>query len=98
MLSSIGNSLITFDNVVIRTFMPTSRRDFMKGGTAAGAALFTAGAHAQFLNAPRHGLPGTLLERYATLDGILKQPIFRRELFKEPVIIESVELLHYKNS
>src|SRR4051812_44060441 len=78
--------------------MPTSRRDLIKGGTAAGAALFTGGAHAQFLNAPRHGLPGTLLERYATLDAILKQPVFRRELFKDPVIIESVELLHYKNS
>ena len=78
--------------------MQTSRRDLIKGGTAAGAALFTASTHAQFLNAPRHGLPGTLLERYATLDAILKQPVFRRELFKDPVIIESVELLHYKNS
>lgn len=78
--------------------MPTSRRDFIKGGTASGAALFTADAHAQFLNAPRHGLPGTLPERYATLDTILKQPVFRRELFKDPVILESIELLHYKNS
>jgi L-alanine-DL-glutamate epimerase-like enolase superfamily enzyme len=51
---------------------------------------------AQFLNAPRHGLPGTLKERYAKLDEILKQPVFRRELFKDPVIIESVELLKNK--
>lgn len=55
-------------------------------------------ARAQFLNAPRHGLSGTIQERYAKLDGILAQPVFRRELFKDPVIIESVELLHYKDS
>ena len=47
----------------------------------------------QFLNAPRHGLPGTLKERYEKLDGILKEPVFKRDLFPDPVIIESVELL-----
>jgi len=79
--------------------MDTSRRNLLKGGLAAGSAAFFAGqAGAQFLNAPRHGLPGTLQERYAELDRILKQPVFRRELFKDPVIIESVELLHYQKS
>ena len=36
--------------------------------------------------------------RYAKLDEILRQPVFKRELFAQPVIIESVELLRYKNN
>jgi L-alanine-DL-glutamate epimerase-like enolase superfamily enzyme len=78
--------------------MHTNRRSFMAtalaGGVAAAAIPF--GAKAQFLNAPRHGLPGTLQERYAKLDEILTQPVFNRHLFPDPVIIESVELLKNK--
>jgi hypothetical protein len=74
-----------------------TRRSFvasvLSGGAAASRPLTAA---AQFLNAPRHGLPGTLQERYAKLDAILKQPVFKRELFKDPVIIESIELLRNK--
>jgi L-alanine-DL-glutamate epimerase-like enolase superfamily enzyme len=36
--------------------------------------------------------------RYAQLDEILRQPVFKRELFASPVIIESLELLRYKDS
>ena len=57
----------------------------LRSNTAAMMPGFAAG---QFLNAPRHGLPGTLHERYAKLDAILKQPVFKREQFKDPVIIE----------
>jgi L-alanine-DL-glutamate epimerase-like enolase superfamily enzyme len=39
-----------------------------------------------------------VLEKYAKLDKILKQPVFKKELFKTPVIIESLELLRYQNS
>ena len=79
--------------------MQTNRRNLLKSAFAtAGAATLSAAAPGQFLNAPRHGLPGSLQERYATLDQILAKPVFRRELFKDPVIIESVELLHYKKS
>jgi len=70
-----------------------SRRGFI-AGAAAGAAAMPLSIPGQFLNAPRHGLPGTLQARYARLDAILKQPVFKRELFPDPVIIESVELLH----
>ncbi len=78
--------------------MPTNRRDFLTSALATGltAGLVPAAAEGQFLNAPRHGLPGTLQERYAKLDAILKQPVLKRELFKDPVIIESVELLYGK--
>jgi len=79
--------------------MKIDRRALLKTGLSVGAAAALPGSlNAQFLNAPRHGLPGTLVERYAKLDAILKQPVFKRDLFKEPVIIESIELLHYKNS
>jgi L-alanine-DL-glutamate epimerase-like enolase superfamily enzyme len=35
---------------------------------------------------------------YSRLDKILKQPVFKKELFSSPVIIETLELLRYKNS
>ena len=78
--------------------MNTSRRRFLSTALSSGAmaAALPVAAGAQFLNGPRHGLPGTLKERYAKLDAILKEPIFKRELFPDPVIIESVELLKNK--
>src|ERR1035441_5708974 len=78
--------------------MKASRREFISSVLSSGAvaAAMPAAAGAQFLNAPRHGLPGTLKERYAKLDAILQEPVFKRELFPDPVIIESVELLKNK--
>src|ERR1700722_6902791 len=78
--------------------MNTTRRRFLTTELSSGAvaAALPSAAGAQFLNAPRHGLPGTLKERYAKLDGILKEPVFNRSLFPDPVIIESVELLKNK--
>ena len=77
--------------------MNTSRRQFFSAAAAGAAATaLSPSLSGQFLNAPRHGLPGTLEERYAKLDEILKQPVFKRDLFPDPVIIESVELLKSK--
>ena len=36
--------------------------------------------------------------RYAKMDAAAALPVFKRELFHEPAIIESVELLNYKRS
>lgn len=36
--------------------------------------------------------------RYAKLDEILKQPVLKKELFPDPVIIETLELLRYERS
>ena len=70
-----------------------NRRRFLATALTSGAAAASPAAFGQFLNAPRHGLPGTLQERYAKCDATLQQPVFKRELFQDPVIIQSVELL-----
>jgi L-alanine-DL-glutamate epimerase-like enolase superfamily enzyme len=36
--------------------------------------------------------------RYAALDEVLRQPVLKRELFSAPVIIETLELLRYRDS
>ena len=70
-----------------------NRRRFLATALTSGATAASPAAFGQFLNAPRHGLPGTLQERYAKCDAILQQPVFKRELFKDSVIIQSIELL-----
>ncbi len=42
--------------------------------------------------------PAELKSRYALLDEIIKQPMLKKELFPEPVIIEKLDLLHYDGS
>ena len=37
-------------------------------------------------------------EKYKLLDKILKQPVFKKQYFKDPVIIEKLELLRFENS
>ncbi|WP_197231746.1 enolase C-terminal domain-like protein [Novipirellula artificiosorum] len=44
-----------------------------------------------------HGMGQQKID-YATLDAVLKQPVLKRELFPNPVIIESVELLRDRNN
>ena len=72
--------------------MKTTRRHFvtasLAGTLAAAVPTSSFGAAA----AP------VLNPRYAKLDEILRQPVFKRELFASPVIIESLELLRYKDS
>lgn len=74
--------------------MNLNRRDFLASALAGGAA-FTLPSKSR---AAEGRDPGVLREKYAALDAILKQPVLRRELFKSPVIIETVELLRYKNN
>lgn len=67
--------------------MPT-RRDLFRTGLAAGAMA----------GMPAMAATPALAATYAKLDAAAARPVFRRELFKDPVIIDSVELLHYKRS
>jgi L-alanine-DL-glutamate epimerase-like enolase superfamily enzyme len=73
--------------------MQTSRRDIFRSAVAAG---LTAGLPSM-ASAATTADPG-LKARYAKLDDALARPVFKREMFPEPAIIETVELLHYKGS
>jgi len=69
--------------------MRTNRRNFIStalaGGLAAGLPRTYGGSEARRAD-------------YRRLDEILKQPVLKKELFKTPVIIETLELLRYRNS
>lgn len=76
--------------------MKITRRQFVKTNLLSGAAsmlpLAAAGAES-----PAAALENRNL-RYARLDEILSQPVLKRELFPDPILIESVELLRFKDS
>jgi L-alanine-DL-glutamate epimerase-like enolase superfamily enzyme len=76
--------------------MRTNRRRFLGtsliGGVAAGLPLPALGADG------RRSGARTQNPRYARLDEILTQPVLKRELFASPVIIETLELLRYRDS
>jgi L-alanine-DL-glutamate epimerase-like enolase superfamily enzyme len=77
--------------------MQTNRRNLFKGSAAAAlTAMMPGAARAQRVHPPAHG--AATAEIYAKLDAAAAKPVFKRELFKDPVIIESVELLRYKKS
>jgi L-alanine-DL-glutamate epimerase-like enolase superfamily enzyme len=74
--------------------MNTRRRHFLKaslvGGLATALPLPSPGAE------PAPPGPGSRNPRYAKLDEVLRQPVLRRELFPDPVIIKTLELLRYQ--
>ena len=76
--------------------MKTTRRQFVKanllGSLSAALPLSVVGAETQPASSR------SLNPRYAKLDEILKQPVLKRELFKSPVIIQTLELLRYRDS
>ena len=76
--------------------MTTSRRKFVSTSIAGGIAA-SIPFPACTSPAPA-GTPANSETDYSALDEILKKPIFKRELFSSPVIIETLELLRYKNS
>ncbi len=75
--------------------MKTDRRRFigtaLTGGLAASLPLSSFGSGT-------FPAGDNLNPNYAKLDEILKQPVFRKEFFPNPVIIETLELLRYKDS
>lgn len=72
--------------------MTTNRRNFLKKSVIGAAA-----APMMMSFSPSPATP-EIEDRYRKLDAILKKPVFKRALFKEPVIISSLELLRYKDS
>jgi L-alanine-DL-glutamate epimerase-like enolase superfamily enzyme len=75
--------------------MKTTRRQFVKavGGLSAALPLSVAVG-----SEPPPPSSTKLNPRYAKLDKILKQPVLKRELFPTPIIIETLELLRYKDN
>jgi len=75
--------------------MSVNRREFLSSMLAGSAAALPL----PYPYKPHGELPkATVQAHYAKLDAILKQPVLKRELFPDPVIIDTVELLHYKDS
>lgn len=71
--------------------MSINRRALLTTALAGGATA---------LGVPRtvRGESEAVRAKYALLDAVLAQPVFNRELFLDPVVIESVELLRRGNS
>ncbi len=72
--------------------MKTSRRDFISTAFAGGIAA----AMPEYLIEPQEKTPPE--SRYAIIDKIMKEPVLKTEKLKEPVIIETLELLKYGGS
>jgi L-alanine-DL-glutamate epimerase-like enolase superfamily enzyme len=76
--------------------MKSNRRKFIStaitGGLAAAIPVSSYGR-----NIPE-AHSGSYIADYSKLDDILKKPVFKKELFSSPVIIDTVELLRYRNS
>lgn len=72
--------------------MKTSRRDFISTAFTGGIAA----ALPECLIEPREKT--TPESRYAIIDKIMKEPVLKTEKLKEPVIIETLELLKYGGS
>jgi len=71
--------------------MKTNRRNFLMSAALAGSAsTLVSGRSAQGARAAKTD--------YATLDRVLQQPVLKRNLFRSPVMIESVELLRDRDN
>lgn len=66
-----------------------NRRHFLQAGAAIGASAPLSLVQSQ---------PFSAQTNYAELDAVLVQPVFKRDLFKEPVVIESADLLQHEDN
>jgi L-alanine-DL-glutamate epimerase-like enolase superfamily enzyme len=69
----------------------SKRRDFLKAGVISGSGLALYGCNPM---APKEAEEN----RYEKLDEALNRPVLRKELFADPIIIESCDLLHYNGN
>jgi L-alanine-DL-glutamate epimerase-like enolase superfamily enzyme len=76
--------------------MKTNRRNFIT--TAVAGSLTAALPVSAYSQKPSSTVSEKVMENYEKLDKILQQPVFKKELFKSPVIIETLELLQNGNS
>jgi L-alanine-DL-glutamate epimerase-like enolase superfamily enzyme len=76
--------------------MKTNRRQFV--ATALAGGLASTWTNPSIGAEKPDPAPESLASRYARLDEVLKQPVFKKDLFPSPVIIETLELLRFKGS
>lgn len=76
--------------------MNTNRRQFLSNAVAGGLAATLPLSSCNRSNSPDRA--AQIMDKYEKLDEILKQAVFKKELFSSPVIIETVELLRYENN
>ena len=72
--------------------MTTNRRKFLSTALAGTVAASLP------LRSSANPLSDSIADNYKKLDEILRQPVFRKEFFSQPVIIETLELLRYKDT
>lgn len=81
--------------------MKASRRKFVStalgGGLASLPLTSCSGRSGTSESAPADPSSPAVNPRYQILDEVVKQPVLKKELFAEPVIIETVELLRMNN-
>ena len=76
--------------------METNRRKFISTAIAGGiAATLPLSSKSQVVPV---NPSADLTEKYVRLDEILNQPVFKKEFFPHPVIIETLELLRFNDS
>jgi L-alanine-DL-glutamate epimerase-like enolase superfamily enzyme len=71
--------------------MTINRREFVTRSIAGGIG-------AAALTSASYGQDEATNANYSMLDAALNEPVFKEDLFKDPVVIESVELLKYGRS
>ena len=71
--------------------MYSTRRNFLKTGALAGIGIPLTGA-------ANRKMSDSTQERYKKLDTALEQPVLKRRLFPNSVIIQSCDLLHYEGN
>ena len=78
--------------------MKTTRRRFISTAAAGSLAASMLPLTVYGSESKKSSSIKSLKAEYAKIDEILQQPVLKRELFKSPVIIETVELLRFDNS
>ena len=78
--------------------MKTNRRKFISTSVVGGLAVTALPVSSYVSGATPATPPVDVKARYAKLDEILKQPVLKRELFSNPVIIDTIELLRFEKS
>lgn len=74
----------------------STRRKFIKSGIVAGMGAGLFSGNAAYAANTMSGID--IQPDYSALDAAMKEPVLKRELFSEPVIIESCDLLEYQGN